>query len=725
VIQLLVFIRVHSLYLRANKKTMKLLSSICFVLVLSCISFAQNVVRYDLKIDEKLVNYSGKTVKALSINGQMPAPTLEFTEGDIAEIHVFNNLNEESSLHWHGILLPNEQDGVPYLTTTAIAPKTGHVFRFPIKQNGTYWYHSHSNMQEQRGLFGALIIHKKDEPKMPEYTVLLSDWTDESPQEVHRSLKSMNDYYAIKKDSVQSYGEAARAGAISAKFKQEWDRMGAMDVSDVYYNAFLTNGKKVDSQPNFKAGDKVRLRIINGSASTYFWLQFAGGEMSVVASDGIDVEPVTVDRAIVAIAETYDVIVTIPEDKSFEFRATAEDRTNATSLWLGSGEKVDAPVLPKLKLFEGMKMMNSMGKMKRGEMKMSNQQMDMNNVMYSEATPDPEKIAEEPFIEPVTLNYAMLKSPVKTAFDASKPVRELSFRLTGNMNMYSWSMDDKPLSKSDKILIKRGEVVRIRLYNDTMMRHPMHLHGHFFRVLNGQGEYSPLKNVLDIMPMEEDVIEFDASESGDWIFHCHILYHMMSGMGRVFSYEDSPPNPQVPATKANWNYFKGEDNRMIHGMFKIMGQSNGVFGHGMVMNNYNFFSTEFHANRTHGFETEQKLGRFLDKKQFLNGYVGFELNREKVHVADKFKTEFFGTTGIEYTLPMFLKADVRVNTEGKFRFQIKREDLALTKRLRFDGYWNTDKEYDVGLRYILTKRLQLSANYFNHYGFGGGLTFNY
>ncbi|HRH45121.1 MAG TPA: multicopper oxidase domain-containing protein [Pyrinomonadaceae bacterium] len=489
----IIFITLSNLYSytfwRANNKFMKFLTSMFFVAILSFIASAQNVVRYDLKIDEKTVNYSGKTVKALAINGQTPAPTLEFTEGDIAEIHVFNNLNEESSLHWHGILLPNEQDGVPYLTTTPIKPKTEHVFRFPIKQNGTYWYHSHSNMQEQRGLFGALIIHKKEAPKMPEYTVLLSDWTNESPHEVHRSLKSMNDYYAIKKDSVQSYGEAAKAGAIKEKFKQEWLRQNAMDVSDVYYDAFLTNGKLSDSQPQFKAGDKVRLRLINGSASTYFWIQFAGGQLSVVASDGMDVVPVDVDRMIMGIAETYDVIVTIPEDKSFELRATAEDRTNATSLWLGNGEKVAAPVLPRLKLFEGMKMMNEMGKHK---MKMSYQQMDMNEVMYPEIQPDPTKIGE-PFIPPVTLNYAMLKSPVKTTFDANKPVREIKFRLTGNMHNYLWSIDDKPLSKSDKILIKRGEVVRITLINETMMRHPMHLHGHFFRVLNGQGDYSPLK----------------------------------------------------------------------------------------------------------------------------------------------------------------------------------------------------------------------------------------
>ncbi|MBK6749452.1 MAG: multicopper oxidase domain-containing protein [Acidobacteria bacterium] len=696
-----------------------------FVLFSACILAAvwavpaQNVVRYELTIDETTVNYSGKSVKALAINGQIPAPTLTFTEGDIAEIHVKNNLKEESSLHWHGILLPNEQDGVPYLTTTPIAPGGTHNFRFPIKQSGTYWYHSHSNLQEQRGLYGPFIIKKRDEPAMPNYTVLLSDWTDESPHEVHRSLKNANDWYAIKKDAVQSYGEAANAGALKAKFRQEWQRMNAMDVSDVYYNAFLTNGKKEDASPDFKAGDKVRLRIINGSASTYFWVQFAGSQLSVVASDGMDVVPINVDRMMIAVAETMDVIVTIPENKSFELRSTAEDRTKATSLWLGSGEKVAAPVLPKLKLFEGMKMMNDMGKHK---MKMSYQQMDMNDVMYPETVPDPANPDAEPR---VTLNYGMLKSPTKTAFDPKQPVRELKFRLTGNMNRYMWSMDDKPLSKSDKILIKKGEVVRITLYNDTMMRHPMHLHGHFFRVLNGQGEYSPLKNVLDIMPMEEDVIEFDANEEKDWFFHCHILYHMMSGMGRVFSYENSPPNTQVAPTKQNWNFFKKEDERMVHTMFNVAAQSNGIFGHAMVMNNYYFGATKFHFNPKHGFESENRLGRFIDKAQFLNIYAGFEFNREENHAMHRWENEVFGTLGFEYTLPMFVKADARVTTQGKFRLQLSREDIPLSKRLRIDAMWNTDKEYEVGFRYILTKRLQLTGNYYNHYGLGAGLTYNY
>jgi FtsP/CotA-like multicopper oxidase with cupredoxin domain len=704
---------------------MKYLVSLCVIAVLAIVASAQNVVRYDLTIDQTTVNYSGKMKKALAINGQIPAPQLTFTEGDIAEIYVKNNLDEESSLHWHGILLPNEQDGVPYLTTTPIAPKGTHIFRFPIKQNGTYWYHSHSNLQEQRGLYGAIVINKKDEPKMPNYTVLLSDWTDENPHEVMRSLKNANDYYAIKKDAVQSYGEAAKAGAIKQKFRQEWQRMNAMDVSDVYYDAFLTNGKKEDVQPQFKAGEKVRLRIINGSASTYFWVQFAGSQMTVVATDGMDVEPVNVDRMIVAVAEIYDVIVTIPENKQFELRSTAEDRTKATSLWLGSGDKVNAPVLPKLKLFEGMKMMNDMSKMKPGEMQMSYQQMDMNDVMYPETTPDPTKIADEPFIPPVTLNYSMLKAPRKTALDSNAPVREIKFKLTGNMNRYMWSMDDKPLSKSDKIMIKKGEIIRITLYNDTMMRHPMHLHGHFFRVLNGKGEYSPLKNVLDIMPMEENVIEFDANDEKDWFFHCHILYHMMAGMGRVFSYENSTPNTQVAPTKKNWNYFKNEDARMIHSTFRFSAQSNGGFGHGMVMNNYYFADSMFHFNPKHGLESEQRFGCLFGKNQFLKAYVGFEFDREENHAENKWENKAVGTAGFEYTLPMFVKADARVNTNGKFRLQLKREDLPLTRRLRFDAMWNSDKEYEIGMRYILAKRWQISANYYNHYGFGAGLTFNY
>jgi FtsP/CotA-like multicopper oxidase with cupredoxin domain len=313
-------------------------------------------------------------------------PILKFSE-----IYLHNQLkNESTSFHWHGVFLPNQFDGVPNLTTSVIPPGATHLYKFAIVQNGTYWYHSHSGLQEQIGMNGALIFRKRDEVPMKEYTILLSEWTDEKPSEVSRSLRTANDWYAIEKGSTQSYAEAIKKGYFKTKVINEWKRMKAMDVSDVYYDRFLTNGKPENEAPQFKAGDKVKLHIVNGGTSTYFWLQFAGGKLTVVGNDGNDVEPVEVDRLIVGIAETYDVIVTIPQNMSYEFRATAEDRSKATSLWLGSGMKMKAPVLPHLKYFEGMKMMNDMMKM-NGDMKdmgmdMSLQQMDMNNVMYPEIT---------------------------------------------------------------------------------------------------------------------------------------------------------------------------------------------------------------------------------------------------------------------------------------------------------------------------------------------------
>lgn len=426
-------------------------------------TLAQKLIHYDLYVNDTTLNYSGVNAKAIAINGQIPAPQLTFTEGDTAEIYVHNLMNTETSIHWHGLILPNNQDGVPYLTYAPIKGHTTFKYRFPIVQNGTYWYHAHTGLQEQIGLYGALIIHKKISDTIPEYTVILSDWTNEKPMEVLRSLKMANDWYAIKKHSTQNYGAALFSGYFGAKLKQEWLRMYPMDVSDVHYNAFLANGRKEITAPQFKAGEKIHLRIINGSASTYFWLQFAGGKINVVASDGQDVVPVTVDRMLIAVAETYDVIVTIPDTYSYEFKATAEDRTKATSFWLGNGTKVFASVLPTLKYFAGMKMMNSMmkfnGTMDAMGMKMSNQQMDMNSVMY------PENL----YSESVTLNYGMLKSTDKTTLPSAS-IKNLNFTLTGNMNRYHWSINNITLGDTDKILIHHGENVRIILNNQTMMR---------------------------------------------------------------------------------------------------------------------------------------------------------------------------------------------------------------------------------------------------------------
>lgn len=725
------------------------LMSLCSVVAAQAsLNQAPRVIRYDLYVGDTMVNYSGKTKHALSINGTIPGPTLHLTEGDTAEIYVHNTLKEETSIHWHGLILPNQYDGVSYLTTSPVKAGETHLYRFPIVQHGTYWYHSHTMFQEQSGMYGAIVIHKRNETNAKEYTMLLSDWTDMHPHTVNRYLHNANDWFAIKKGSVQSYSEAIQHKHFSTKVTNEWKRMNAMDVSDVYYERFLTNGKAVAEQPQFKAGDKVRLRIINGSSSTYFWLHYAGGKITVVANDGADVEPVEVDRLLVGVSETYDVIVTIPENMQYEFMATAEDRTGSTSLWLGQGMKMLAKPLPRLKYFEGMKMMNGMMKM-NGDldtsdgMQMTNQQMDMNTVMYPEITGDdkPAPMAHDMHGmqmdstagDIVTLNYGMLKAPEKTTLPAG-PVKLLNFELTGNMNRYVWSINNKTVSETDKILIKKGEIVRIVLYNNTMMRHPMHLHGHFFRVLNGQGEYSPLKTVLDIMPMETDTIEFAATESGDWFFHCHILYHMMSGMGRVFSYENSPPNPEVPDPAMAYRMLK-KDDRMLHTMARVGLESTGSDGEIMVANTRYRLSTEWRLglNDRHGYESESHFGRYFGKMQWLFPYVGWDVRYRKMDEPEKnlfgqkntkdFRQVFH--VGLEYTLPMLIVADASVDTDGRLRFQLMRDDVPVTKRLRFSFMVNTDKEYMAGFRYIVTKNFAFSTHYDSDMGLGAGITLSY
>ena len=737
----------------------KFITTGLYLLLVNCL-FAQKTVHYDLYITDTTVNYSGKEKSAIAINGQIPGPTLFFTEGDTAEIYVHNKMHHETSIHWHGLILPNEQDGVPYLTTAPILGHSTHIYKFAIKQSGTFWYHSHTMLQEQLGMYGAFIIHKKNEKIKNQEVVLLSDWTDDNPDQVERSLHYGTDWYGIQKGASQSYAESIKEGYLGTKFTNEFKRMHAMDVSDVYYEAFLINGQPEQEKKQYKAGDEVRLRIINGSASTYFWLSYAGGKITVVATDGVDVVPVEVDRLIIGVSETYDVVVTIPDDSTaFEFLATSEDRIGSASLWLGDGVKqLDNP-LAKLKYFEGMKMMNDMmtvgGGMKDMGMNMSLQQMDMNVVMYPEITGEPDKKKQKfdnemnhsdstssghdmssmsANQEIVTLNYSMLKSPVKTTLPDGS-VRVLNFELTGNMNRYVWTLDNKTISESDKILIQKGENIRIIITNNSMMRHPMHLHGHYFRVLNGHGEYSPLKNVIDIMPMETDTIEFNASEEyGDWYFHCHILYHMMSGMGRIFRYEDTPPNPQIANPKMAQRMVNHDDKRFYLGA-EIGLESNGSDGEISLMNTRWQLQTEWRIglNEITGYETESHIGRFIDQKQFLSIYAGWDF---RYRLGSGSEDNPFGQLntkdnravfclGAQYMLPFFILADFRADHTGNLRLQIVRDDIPITNRLRLWGMYNSDFEFSVGARYILTKYISISSHYDSDMGYGAGLKITY
>jgi len=742
----------------------KLLPLVVLLLVTTNLS-AQKVVRYDLYVKDTIVNFTGKEKRAIAVNGQIPMPTLTFTEGDTAEIHVHNQLKESTSLHWHGLYLPNKEDGVPYLTQMPIEPNTTHIYRFPIIQNGTHWYHSHSGLQEQIGMYGSLILKKQENDPtfrkgiddLPTVPIILSEWTNYKPENVHRMLHNASDWFAIKKGTTQSYAEAIKAGHFKTKLSNEWKRMLAMDVSDVYYDKFLINGTSENRLSQFKAGDKVRLRISNGGASSYFWLTYAGGKITVVANDGNDVEPVEVDRLIIGVSETYDIIVTIPaENTSYEFLATPEDRTKSASIYIGSGIKQLVSPLPKLKYFEGMKMMNDMmnmdGTMNDMGMEMSLQKMDMNTVMYPEITGDEEPMKMDTMPEMdmenmdhskhgsgntdiVTLNYAMLKSPTITTLSKDAPIRELKFELTGNMNRYVWSMDNKVLSEAEKILIKKGEIVRITLYNNSMMRHPMHLHGHDFRVINGQGDYAPLKNVLDIMPMETNVIEFEANLEGDWFFHCHILYHMMAGMNRVFSYENQEPNPLLPDKK--WAYKKLQrESNALHFMAQNDFATNGNDGMAMLQNTRWSFGTEWRLgyNEHHGYESETHIGRYIGKNQWLMPFVGFDWRYRKQD--GDFEKNLFGQTntkdnrtqfslGVAYTLPMLVILQTEIYHDGNVRVQLRREDIPISKRFRASFMVNTDKEYMVGLNYIAGKNLGFRTHYDSDMGFGVGLTLNY
>lgn len=741
-----------------------------FLLFFSVIISAQKVVRYDLYVKDTIVNYAGKEKRAIAVNGQIPMPTLTFTEGDIAEIHVYNQLKETTSLHWHGLYVPNKEDGVPFLTQMPIQPGAEYVYKFPIIQSGTHWYHSHSGMQEQIGMYGMLILKKKQDDKtfrlgiddLPQVPVILSEWTNYNPKNVHRMLHSASDWFAIKKNAVQSYGEAIKEGHLGTKFNNEWKRMLAMDVSDVYYDSFLINGKQTNQLSQFKKGDKVRLRIANGGASSYFWLTYAGGKMTVVANDGNDVEPVEVDRLIIGVSETYDVVVTVPENMAYEFIATSEDRIGSASLFLGNGHQMKADSLPRLQYFEGMKMMNDMmnmdGTMNDMGMNMSFQKMDMNQVMYPELKSDKKNNTDQkmemksmnhkmedhsmhsmdmkPNSKLVTLNYGMLKSPFKTSFPDSLPVKELRFELTGNMNRYVWSMDNKVLSESDKILIKKGEIVRITLVNNSMMRHPMHLHGHDFRILNGQKEYAPLKNVLDILPMETDIIEFEANMDGDWFFHCHILYHMMSGMNRVFSYENSAPNPNLPNKERAYKKLQSESNQW-HFMAENDFATNGNDGQMMLQNTRWSINTEWRLgyNDHHGYESETHIGRYIGRNQWFMPFIGFDARYRKLDEGE-IEKNIFGqestkdkrlqaSMGFVYTLPLLINFQTEVYHDGNVRLQLMREDIPISKRLRFAFMVNTDKEYMSRFKYIIGKNISVSSHYDSDMGLGIGVNLNY
>ena len=677
----------------------KLVMLLALLTVLPAMAEAK-LVEYEFDINYKTVNFSGEDVQAMSVGGSIPAPTIEATVGDTLRVTFHNKMDVESSIHWHGVLLPNDQDGVPYLTTSPILAGKSFTYEYPIIHHGTYWYHSHTQLQEQRGVYGSLVLHPKDGEKYKadrEYVAVLSDWTNENPMQVLRNLKKDGDYYALKKDSVQSWLKVFQYGpeAIKNRLNSSWTRMGPMDLSDVGYDAFLLNGKKESVLDGLKGGETVRLRIVNASASSYQYVEFAGGPMTIVAADGVDTEPKEVDRLKISVAETYDVLVQLPDDNmAYEFRASAEDGTGYSSLWLGEGHKMVARTIEKPNLFL---IDHSMHDMDMGDMTMdSGDHSNMGHTMSAGNT-DIRMMNE----------YDGLRSPVKTTLPADNPDREVLLELTGNMERYVWSFNNKTLAEEDKILIRKGENVRFKFVNRTMMHHPLHLHGHFFRVLNGQGEYSPLKHTVNVPPMQTVEIEFYANEEKDWFFHCHNLYHMKGGMARVVSYEDAPGSGEL-----NDQFYKNLKQDPWYSSVDTVTYSNFIGNETRFSNTRNAIEIGVDYDYKDEYEIDVAYERSINR--FLDVFVGGDFQ------GDDLKNKNLGVVGIHYVLPMLIDSELRLDSKGNARLELS-SDLQLTNRIKFDWLANTDDEYRLGLEYEITKKVSLVANVDSEYDGGVGI----
>ncbi len=531
-----------------------------FVVLASLVS--ANAGEYRLTIDRQPVNVTGKPVQSLTINGQVPGPTLRFKEGEDVTIYVTNRLREDTSVHWHGLLLPGQMDGVPGLNGyPGIKPGQTYTYRFKIRQAGTYWYHSHSGTQEQAGLYGALVI----DPAAPDvvqaardYVVVLSDFTSEDSDEVLRNLKNDAGYYNYGKRTLGDFFEDARRDGFWGALRDRLDwgdmRMDPTDLSDVSGYTFLVNGKSPAQNWSglFTPGERVRLRFINASAMSYFDVRIPGLKMIVIQADGQNVQPVPVDEFRIAVAETYNVIV-VPQDKAYTIMAEPIDRSGYARGTLAPREGMSAPIPPTrtrtVLNMSDMGMAHDMGAMKGmdgpgGMGQMDHGSGDMKDMDHGgmPGTDHGDKPAPVPSGPPrgwadagtppgmKALRYVDLKSLLPQK-DTRPAAREIVVRLGGNMERYIWTLNGRKASEADPIELQYGERVKLTFVNESMMAHPMHLHGMFVQLLNGQpADRLPNKHVVNVAPGSSYSVMLTADEPGEWAFHCHLLYHMNSGM---------------------------------------------------------------------------------------------------------------------------------------------------------------------------------------------------
>lgn len=675
------------------------------------------------------MNLSGKTTVdfALSVNGQIPAPTLEFTEGDEAEITVTNQIpNQELSIHWHGILLPNEMDGVPYTTTPPIKTGSSFTFKFPLRQSGTYWYHSHTNVQEQKGVYGAFVIHKKNDDLHinKDIAAVVSDWSDEDANQILKNLRKDGDYYLYKKNTVRSWTGAISAGEFGNYLGNEWNRMGGMDLSDVGYDAFLINGKKELQLVEAKPGDRIRLRIVNASASTYFFAALANKPMHVIAADGIDVVPVNAKDILMGMAETYDVLFTIPDNKNYELRLTAQDGTGYASAWIGNpqGEKVFAPNKPKPDLYASMNhgdhmshaMQNVANPFEMSE-EHNHDEMDMSghgDMDMSEHSHGSEHKSDEAIINTLTVDD--LESPTPTTLPGDNTtMQQLNLVLDGNMERYIWYINGKTISQDMYIPVNTNDSIRFVFENRTMMHHPMHLHGHFFRVINQYGEKSPLKHTVDVPPHGRRIIEFYANEPGYWMLHCHNLYHLKTGMARVVKYLSFTPTPEIQELQKKDPHM--HDHWYAYGRAEAASNQASLFGR--LSQTWNEFSAKAEAQQ----DEDWTINAEVFYARWMDNYFRLMIG------ANYIDNETRGLLGFGYKLPLLLESKVFIDHKSKLRVDLEKKFQWSTYLFSQVEYvWRQDSDLDSELLISLMYSSRWDLSYgFKYTGRSFGVGLNY
>ncbi|MEO4017101.1 copper resistance system multicopper oxidase [Pseudomonas rossensis] len=519
---------------------------------------------FDLLIGETPVNITGNPRTAMTINGGIPGPLLRWREGDTVTLRVKNKLNADTSIHWHGILLPANMDGVPGLSFHGIEPDGMYVYQFKVRQNGTYWYHSHSGLQEQSGVYGPLVIDAKEPEPFQydrDYVVMLTDWTDEDAVDLMKTLKKQSDYYNYNKptvgDFIHDVSEKGWGSTVADRKMWAEMKMNPTDLADVSgaTYTYLMNGQAPNSNWTgvFRPGEKLRLRFINGSAMTYFDVRIPGLKMTVVAADGLHVKPVSVDEFRIAVAETYDVIVE-PTEAAYTLFAQSMDRTGFARGTLAAKAGLSAPVPPldprPLVTMDDM----GMGGMDHGSMA----GMDHSAMAMPGMQSHPETEKDNPLVDMQAmtttpklddpglglrnngrrvLTYSDLRSTFEDP-DGRDPSRTIELHLTGHMEKFAWSFNGVKFSDAEPVRLKYGERVRVVLVNDTMMTHPIHLHGMWSDLEDENGEFMVRKHTIDMPPGSRRSYRVTADALGRWAYHCHLLYHMEMGMFREVRVEE-------------------------------------------------------------------------------------------------------------------------------------------------------------------------------------------